>query len=528
MDYGGSTDGITSNNTALANAIASLGTENGSIYFPAGIFFFNVPVVLRSGLILKGAGSGSTTLMFDLNNPESLVKVTGNPTDLVGNIIVPAFKNEMSVQVDNAGEFNPGDYIKVFQNDAAIVNDNWALESVAQVLRITSIDGNTINFNNALRRNYVLADQPRIRKLQMNTGTGIECLKIKRIDISNPVQTSNILFSYAANCWVKAVESDSCNFAHIQVAWSRHIEVSNCYFHGAFGYGSGGQGYGISCEFATGDCLFENNIFKHLRHSMLLQSGANGNVFAYNYSREPYKTDGIPTDYAGDIVLHGNYPYLNLFEGNIVQNIFIDASHGKNGPYNTIFRNRAESYGIIISPGAGDSSNIAGNEITGTGLGKGNYSMNGAGNFEYGNNKNNTILPAGTTSLTDRSCFYNSIPSCWNIPSPWPSIGMFNIFNTGNIPARKRYTSATDLCYCLSPIPVVYIFTGIGNWDIASNWLNNIVPPAVLSEGSQIIIDPPGGQQCILNIAVTINPGVIIKVMPGKKLLLQGNLNLVQ
>jgi hypothetical protein len=39
-------------------------------------------------------------------------------------------------------------------------------------------------------------------------------------------------------------------------------------------YGGGGKGYGISAEYTSGQCLIENNIFKHLSHSMLVQSGA--------------------------------------------------------------------------------------------------------------------------------------------------------------------------------------------------------------------------------------------------------------
>jgi len=261
---------------------------------------------------------------------------------------------------------------------------------------------------------------------------------------------------------------------------------------------------------------------------MLLQAGANGNVFDYNYSILPFKSESLPGDLSGDIVLHGNYPYANLFEGNIVQNIFVGASHGINGPYNTLFRNRAESYGIIISAGAGDSANIVGNEITGTGFGKGNYLMQGNGNLEYGNNKNNTILPPGTTSLTDKSFFYSSAPSFWNISSPWPPVGIPNTLNTGSIPSKERYLAGHDLTFCLAALPVIYTFTGNGNWNVASNWNNNLMPPAVLSYGSEIIIDPPAGGQCILNIPYSVSRGAKLTVMTGKYFIIEGNLTLDQ
>ena len=66
--------------------------------------------------------------------------------------------------------------------------------------------------------------------------------------------------------------------------------------------------------------------------------------------KDPFWTGTVlPSDAAGDLVLHGNYPYANLFEGNILQNLVVDDSHGLNGPYNTFFRNRADNYGIVMS-----------------------------------------------------------------------------------------------------------------------------------------------------------------------------------
>ena len=75
-------------------------------------------------------------------------------------------------------------------------------------------------------------------------------------------QTSNIYFNYAAFCWVKGVDSDSTNFAHISILNSTNIEITGNYFHGAFAYGSGGSAYGVVCHMSTGDCLIENNIFR--------------------------------------------------------------------------------------------------------------------------------------------------------------------------------------------------------------------------------------------------------------------------
>ncbi|MFM9909116.1 MAG: hypothetical protein ACKVOW_07205 [Chitinophagaceae bacterium] len=52
-----------------------------------------------------------------------------------------------------------------------------------------------------------------------------------------------------------------------------------------------------------------------------------------------------------------------------------------------------------------------------------------------------------------------------------------------------------------------------------------VMPPVVLDGCSQIIIDPLGNNQCLLNIPLQIIPtGMSISVMPGKKFRMPGKL----
>ncbi len=80
-----------------------------------------------------------------------------------------------------------------------------------------------------------------------------------------------------------------------------------------------------------------------------------------------------------------------------------------------------------------------------------------------------------------------------------------------------------DYVICVSS-GASYIFNGNGNWDIASNWLNNKIPPTILPAGYSIVIDPITGGQCVLNITQHISRGAGISVNPGKNMLIQGYL----
>ena len=464
MTFGGDNTGLVSNNIALTNAISSLGVADGVIYFPAGNYLFTNGINLRSGLILRGAGSANTTLTFDLGSGSGdLIVVQGSAgASTPVTAAVQQYSNQ--VTVTNPAIASIGNFIKVYQdNETGLINDSWADNTVGQLSYLKSKLGNTFTFYTRHRRAIPLSGAPIAQKLNMVTGVGIECLKIKRMDVDPTAnQTSNILFNYAAFCWVKGIESDSANFAHISILNSSNIEVTGSYFHGAFSYGGGGAGYGVVCHITTGDCLVENNIFKHLRHAMLLQAGANGNIYSYNYSLQQKRTE-IPTDAAGDIVLHGNYPYANLFEGNIAQNTGGDASHGINGPTNIFFRNRALHYGIAFSSGSGDSSVVIYNEVTGSGnstifpfLPLGNLSTNGPNSIASKNyrllsagfvgNMESTFTPNQSTTYTYflepvRPYFFSADLQPMGFP------GVYNVPFI-SIPARDRFIAAGTLTYC--------------------------------------------------------------------------------
>lgn len=438
--YGGLGDSTSANDAALTSAVNSLSGADGIIYFPAGIYLFNAPVNLRSGLILRGAAPDSTKLKFDLGNSSNAISISGSATATTAMLTSNGIKDSSFVNVDDASGFTTGDYFQLSFNDSSLIFSNWAYGTVGQIIKIAAVTGNKIVLDSPLRLDYDLLTNPKITKLNMVTGVGIECLKVHRADATSG-QTSTIVYTYAAQCWISGIESNLCNFAHVELNNSTNINVKGSYFHDAHAYGGGGQGYGILCQVTSGECLFENNIFKHLRHSMLLQTGANGNVFGYNYSIAPYWTEpSLPSNSAGDMVLHGNYPYANLFEGNIGQNIVIDDSHDKNGPYNTFFRNRAELYGIFMNNNpASDNQNFIGNEVTNSGFTLGNYYMNGAGHFQHGNNVKGTIYASGTTSLLDNSYYYSGVPVFLQNLSSWPSIGIPNAISSGTIPAKQRY-----------------------------------------------------------------------------------------
>ncbi len=448
--YGGVGDGTTLNNTAIASAIAALGGNPGIVYFPQGTFNFSSSINLPNGVILKGASTADSHLTFDLGGNGDCILMHGTTTQAIDSLAIDATKDSFTLTLTHGTAVNVGDYIRIIFDDNALLFSSWAYFSIGQICKITAKAGNVITLNSPLRMDFTTALHARIAKLTPRKNVGIECLSIQRLDASVG-QTTTIDINNAVNCWLKNVEVSFCNFAHVAISNSSNILIEGSFFHEAFAYGGNGQGYGVAIQYASGECLIQNNIFRIQRHAMLIQAGANGNVCAYNYCREQQRTE-FPSNAAGDMVLHGNQPFANLFESNSGNNITIDYSHGDNGPWNTYFRNRAALYGIIMSTPYSPNQNIVGNEITSTSFGTGNYIVGGTGLFDFGNNKNGAILPSGTTPLNDISYFFTTPPSYLQ-GATLPIIGIQNTINTGIIPAEQRWVSGNYVS-CAPPLNV--------------------------------------------------------------------------
>ena len=455
--FGGTGDGVTPNGGALTAAFAAAQGQMTVIQFPPGNFLFTSSIFLPDSVILRGATADSTTFTFTLSGAGYCISASGQEGVQQFPLSQGSVRGGTHLWTSSTAGIAPGDEIRLYRDDAALVVSAWALGTTGQIARVVSVDPDGVEIASPLRANYPLTAAPYFTKLQPLRYAGIECLRILRTDATPPDEWSNIFFGRASHCWVRGVESDHCNFAHIELFASTNCQVSGCYLHHAFAYGGSGQGYGVLAYYTAGENYVYDNIFEHLRHAMIVLAGANGNVFAYNRSVDPYWNEGIfPTNSAGEIVLHGDHPYLNLFESNIVQNIVIDDSHGKNGPFNTLFRNRATLWGLVMnnSP-ATDSVNFVGNEIIGS---PGLYVISGNGHLEHGNNVNGTITPSGTGGLTDVSYYASMEPTFLQAIGGWPQVGP-NSVSPGSIPAAERYASGNGFTVCQDP----EISTGISS-----------------------------------------------------------------
>ena len=114
-NFAGVGDGLTVNDVAIQNAIASLNGNAGIIYFPSGNYLFQSSIVLTDSIVLKGNSSDSTTLSFDLNGASDLIRINGFITNNFARFTASADKDSSFIVVDNSQLFQVNDYIKISQ-----------------------------------------------------------------------------------------------------------------------------------------------------------------------------------------------------------------------------------------------------------------------------------------------------------------------------------------------------------------------------------------------------------------------------
>jgi hypothetical protein len=414
------------------------------IYFPKGTYFLTKPIELTSNQYLAGDGSEKTLLRFDLGGRNHLIYARGTTFAQWKKLNQNFLKGERNITLDN--EFlQAGDLIRFKVSDEDKISSSWAKGTVGQISKVVKASKTEIQLADELRLDLTTKNEAQFIKITPERNLGVVNLRIVRSDATQG-QTDNIHFEYTENALVSGVVSDSCNFAHVNNMYAYRSRIEGSHFRNAFHYGGGGKAYGVVIQFTSGQCMVENNIFQQLRHSILFQAGSHGNIVSYNYSYDPYWTGVFsPSSFAGDIVLHGNYPFLNLIEGNIAQNLVIDNSHGINGEGNTFLRNRLEHAGIFMNCNpASDGQNFIGNEVTGSGnithnfvpFPKGLYSLCGTGHYEYGNWHQTKLVPEDITSMV--ATLYLPNEPLFLTKSDFPSIGYPNKPGSGTIPAKRR------------------------------------------------------------------------------------------
>ena len=424
---------------AAIEEVANSG-EPGAVLLPEGAFYITQAIVMRSGVVLRGRGLDKTSLL--MNNPDSsegIIRIVGSPMGHSGRPILAGYEAGSHVlELTTSIGFTAGGMAYLnSDNDIDVMygdHEDWRQagetmfrRSVAQVVGIAEVDGNSLILDTPARLDRMHLN-PTVRPIIPIENAGVESLHLR---FEQDATDAIIRISRAVNSWVRDCELEFTTTTHISIGNSRYITVESNYIHHSYNYGGGGRGYGVATGGGSSDNLIWNNVFRMLRHAMLTSTGANGNIWAYNYSREQHQ-DG--TDRLRDISVHGNYPYMELFEGNVAEFATSSDWWGAAGPLVTFFRNRFDTrlnhkpnYGGWNAPlqilYRSHEQNVVGNSmVSGQGIQVQATSMDALveGNLVHGSIVWNETEPRARN--LPHSVFLRGAPPFWG-DTPWPAIG---------------------------------------------------------------------------------------------------------
>jgi hypothetical protein len=204
--------------------------------------------------------------------------------------------------------------------------------SQIQIVKITNITGSLYTITPGLYGSrWNVSKSPGVwwpNSTMVNSG--VENLSV---DNANSRGIGGVVFSNAANCWVRGIRSLNGNRNHVWLLLSAHITVQDSYFYGTKMAAS--KSYGVE-SFGTTDDHIVNNIFQKVSNPVML-GPSQGSVNDYNFSINNFIN--LPTFLALQNDQHDAGVLYNLFEGNIGAGFYGDIFHGTGGA-NTFFRNR--------------------------------------------------------------------------------------------------------------------------------------------------------------------------------------------
>jgi hypothetical protein len=285
------------------------------------------------------SGSSSVPISSGYTKGSSSIALSGSLSGLApGSLLWLSEVNDSSVPVTPYGG---GGYCSWCDNGLG------GTRNLGQVVRVTSVSGNSVGIDPPMNVSYSSSLKP-LAILVTNTPTvdaGVENLQVYD---NNSGLTSNFAFEGTYNCWLNNVESNFSDADHVEIDFSTHDTVADSYFHDSFRHTSGISDSELALRFFSSANLVQNNVFRRLHGSVILEWGASGNVTAYNYFDGNFDS-GSTNVTIYPIAFHGAHPEYNLFEGNVASMVNDDGIWGSSSD-ETYFRNWFIGTTLICSP----------------------------------------------------------------------------------------------------------------------------------------------------------------------------------
>lgn len=338
--YSADNTGVADATSAINSAIAAA-SSGDVVYFPAGTYRVDAANGIdvahtKSGITLRGAGSGST--VFDFRGSRGFViggagaytgpqTVSGTKTKGTAELTVPTPSSFIVGQFALVQVENEEDDTRIEAGAAPSFANNGASNVRSHTVKVTAVSGSTVTIDPPLLydcTDYDVALSTHNLQTWHADEIGLEGLTI---DGTNGSLITGLDWSFCQECWAYDVRSIKADNYPFQGHYNYRCQIQKC--EAAERPGGGSNGAGILWNKCTSSLIIDN-ILRDVAPLTEENAGSINNVWAYNLCAERV-TDSF-------LVNHGAHNLLNLYEGNVTPNYKSDGYFGSCS-HNTFFRN---------------------------------------------------------------------------------------------------------------------------------------------------------------------------------------------
>ena len=204
---------------------------------------------------------------------------------------------------------------------------------------VTAISGNTITFDSPLMMAYRTANSAQAYAYTNSASNIVQYAGLENLTVQGGDQ-GNILIQACMYCWVANVESTIWLNAGAVALWHGAFrdQVQHSWFHNAAWPVNGGGGYAVNHTFGSSENLVTDNIVMLANKVEVMRASGAGTVVSYNYMDDGYINGSDGWIETGLNCSHLAGSHHALHEGNYSWNTDNDFTHGSVS-HCTFFRN---------------------------------------------------------------------------------------------------------------------------------------------------------------------------------------------
>ncbi len=322
----------------INNAIANC-PSNQVVKLGAGAFNLSSTLSLtKSGVTLRG--SGTNTILNPSHN-DTIIDI-GSYSDFDAGVSITSgyAKGATNLTVSSTSGLAVGNMVRLSQViDQSIMwsTDGDTVRAIAQQVQVKAINGKVVTIWPPLHYGLTPANTPLMHKFG---GATTEFCGVEDLVVNGVGRTTvwGLVIANTLGCWVKNVETRKINNYHIYTFYNVFLEFTKVFINDSPDYepNHGGILLGNGAGYSSSSVAIYDCIFNKVLPGIEVNGGSSGCVIAYNYIRDPrYQTTAQSI---GLDMNHGPQCMMNLYEGNIVNQISSDGYFGGSA-YDTLLRN---------------------------------------------------------------------------------------------------------------------------------------------------------------------------------------------